>query len=145
MSTAIHEPQTTTCVGRSELTEDDVRTQVWGLLGALYPRGDLVERRGEHRYPYPYLLHLTPVADDGSVVQSEAVSVVGKYLSEKGIGFYHPQPLPHRKMIATLEGAGGAPLAFMIDVTWCRFTKQGWYESGGRFLDVVPSTMPLVE
>ena len=41
-------------------------------------------------------------------------------------------------MIALLETAGGARLAFLIDLTWCRFKRQGWYESGGRFLQVAP-------
>jgi len=117
---------------------DDVGTQIWGLLGALYPRGNLVERRGEQRYPYPFLIHLLPVSADGISPQAEAVVVVGKHLSERGLGFYHPKPLAHRRMIALLESAGGDRLALLIDLSWCRFTKQGWYESGGRFLRSVP-------
>ncbi len=117
--------------------EDDVRTQVWNLLGALYPRGNLVERRGEQRYPYPFLIHLTPVAADGISPEGERVVVVGKHLSERGLGFYHPKPLPHRHMIAFLQASGGTRLAFLIDLNWCRFTRQGWYESGGRFLRTV--------
>jgi hypothetical protein len=42
-------------------------------------------------------------------------------------------------MIVALETAGGDRLRLLIDVTWCRFTEQGWYESGGRFLQTVPS------
>lgn len=117
--------------------EDDVRTQVWNLLGALYPRGNLVERRGEQRYPYPFLIHLTPVAADGVSPEGEPVVVVGKHLSERGLGFYHPKPLPYRYMIASLEANGGERTAFLIDLSWCRFTRQGWYESGGRFLRTV--------
>ena len=58
---------------------------------------------------------------------------------QRGLGFYHPQPLPHRRMIASLESGNGHWLGFLIDVTWCRFTKHGWYESGGRFLEAVLS------
>lgn len=123
--------------------EDDVRMRVWSLLGAIYPRGNQVERRGEQRYPYPFLVRLTPVAGDGVTPQGEGVVVVGKHLSERGLGLYHPQPLAHRRMIATLETAPGRPVALLIDLTWCRFTRQGWYESGGRFLRSVPP--PAVE
>ena len=42
-------------------------------------------------------------------------------------------------MIVSLRTGTGAWLGFLIDLTWCRFTKQGWYESGGRFLQSVLS------
>lgn len=124
-----------------EASDDSVRMQVWSILGNLYPRGNLVERRRERRYPYPYLVHLTPVGPDGLTPHGESMVVVGKHLSDQGLGFYHPKPISHRRMIATLEVAGGRALAFLVDLTWCRFTKQGWYESGGRFLQAVPSPL----
>ena len=120
---------------------DDVRTQVWALLTALYPRHELVERRRENRYPFPYLVHLTPVGKDGVSPEGETLVVVGKHLSQRGLGFYHPQPLPHRRMIASLEDTHGNWLGFLIDLSWCRFTKQGWYERGGRFLRSVASPL----
>ncbi|HUT93031.1 MAG TPA: hypothetical protein VMY37_26440 [Thermoguttaceae bacterium] len=106
------------------------------VLAALCPQGNGTERRSGRRHPYPYLVQLTPVGDDGITAVGETVVVVGKHLSEHGMGFYHPAPLPHRRMIALLETAG-VRLALLIDVTWCRFLKQGWYESGGRFLQTV--------
>jgi hypothetical protein len=117
---------------------DDVRLQVWGLLSTLYPKQEFMERRHETRYPFPYLVHITPVAADGITVQGETMVVVGKHLSEQGLGFYHPKPLPYRRVIASLED-NGHWLGFLIDLKWCRFTRQGWYESGGRILESVPS------
>ena len=67
--------------------------------------------------------------------------VVGRHLSEHGLTFYHPKPLSFRRVIATLETANGARLAFLLDLSWCRFTRHGWYESGGRFLDTVASPL----
>jgi hypothetical protein len=121
--------------------DDEVRTQVWGLLATLYPRNDLPERRRDNRYPFPYLVHLTPVAADGHSPAGDSVVVVGKHLSERGLGFYHQKPLPYRRMIASLEASKGRWVAFLIDLSWCRFTKDGWYESGGRFLRAVLSPM----
>jgi len=123
----------------------DVRTQVWGLLTTLYPQNELIERRRENRYPFPYLVHLMPVGKDGVSPEGEALVVVGKHLSQRGLGFYHPQPLPHRRMIASLEDSSGRWLAFLIDLNWCRFTKEGWYESGGRFLQSVLSPVDASE
>ncbi|MCR4411475.1 MAG: hypothetical protein NUV77_03505 [Thermoguttaceae bacterium] len=120
------------------MPEEDVRTQVWNLLGAMYPVGDLVERRKDRRYPYPYLVYLTPVGSDGVTPEGDPIVVVGKHLSERGFGFYHPKPLPYRRMIASLEATSGVRVAFLMDLNWCRFTRQGWYESGGRFLQSVP-------
>jgi hypothetical protein len=115
-------------------TDDEIRTQVWGLLTTVYPHNDLVERRRDNRYPFPCLIHLTPVDSDGNATDDETIVVVGKHLSERGIGFYHQFPLQHRRMIASVECKKGHWLGFMIDINWCRFTKGGWYESGGRFL-----------
>ena len=114
------------------------------MLTALCPQENRIERRSGLRYPYPYLVQLTPVGADGTTVAGESVVVVGKHLSEQGLGFYHPGPLPYRRMIALLETAG-ARLALLIDVTWCRFLKQGWYESGGRFLQTVQVPVGLSE
>ena len=121
--------------------DDEIRTQVWGLLTTLYPRNDLVERRRDNRYPFPYLVHMTPVGADGITPEGDSVVVVGKHLSEHGFGFYHQAPLPHRRMIASLESRRGQWLAFLIDLSWCRFTKGGWYESGGKFLQTTLSPM----
>ena len=60
---------------------DEVRTQVWGLLSTLYPQHDLTERRHENRYPFPYLVQLTPVAEDGITPRGESVVVVGNTYS----------------------------------------------------------------
>ena len=121
--------------------DDEVKVQVLSLLTVLYPRNDLIERRRDARYPFPCLVHLTPVADDGFTPLDETVVVVGRHLSEHGLGFYHQIPLPHRRMIASLEVGKGRWFGFLIDLSWCRFTKDGWYESGGRFLQAVNSPM----
>ncbi|MDY0170563.1 MAG: hypothetical protein RBS80_28745 [Thermoguttaceae bacterium] len=135
------EPQLDLLPEPNAAPSDDVRTQVWALLTTLYPKHEMVERRRDTRYPFPYLIHLTPVGEDGVTPEGETIVVVGKHLSERGLGFFHPKPLPHRRMIASLQAVGGQWMGFLIDLTWCRFTKKGWYESGGRFLDPVLSPM----
>jgi hypothetical protein len=142
MSTLIYPPQECGCPETEAFGEDDVRNQVWELLRALYPHGDLIERRSEQRYPYPCLVQLTPVAADGVTAVGESLVVVGKHLSEHGLGFYHPRPIAYRRVIASLETTSGQRLAFLIDLSWCRFTRQGWYESGGRFLRAVLPRVP---
>jgi hypothetical protein len=114
---------------------DDPRAQVWALLAGMHPAG--VERRRDQRYPFPRLFVLTPVDPDTLRRVGATVTAAGKHLSESGVSFFHPEPLPYRWVIATVETSDGHPTSFLVDLDWCRFTRQGWYESGGRFLRAV--------
>lgn len=145
MSCVSVDPQVEFDVEPLPTEEGGMRAQVKGLLAAMDPRGLEAERRGNRRYPYPYLVYLTPVTKDGQSPIGESVVVVGKHLSEHGLGFYHPRPLPFRHVIATLETAVGARVGFLMDLTWCRFTREGWYESGGRFLGLARSPITVEE
>ena len=140
MTTAIGVTQGETMVKTGRAVDEEIRAQVLGLMATLFPAHHVLERRCEQRYPFPHLVHLTPVGEDGLTPQGESIVVVGKHLSERGLGFYHPRPLPYRRMVASIE-ANGHWIAFLIDLNWCRFTRQGWYESGGRFLQSVLSPL----
>ena len=96
------------------------------------------ERRSEHRYHFPRLLLVTPVAVDGETALASPHCAVGKHLSERGLGFYHPEPLPYRLVVVSVELDPEKWLGFLVDVRHCRFTTYGWYESGGQLLRAVP-------
>jgi hypothetical protein len=113
--------------------EDPVRWQVRELLAGMYPPGAF-ERRREQRYPLPKLIQLRPISADGATPLETAVIVSGKHISETGLSFFHPEPLPYRLVAAKLEKLDGTQCEFVIDVGWCRFTQLGWYESGGKFV-----------
>jgi hypothetical protein len=138
MSSAIGFPPLETPLVPCPPSEDVVRRQVWGVLTTIYPQGRLAERRMDPRYPYPHLFYLTPVDSEGTP-SGDHVVVIGKTLSERGLGFYYQQPIPNRRMIASLETSDECWTGFLIDITWCRFTRFGWYESGGRFISAVAS------
>ena len=118
-------------------SEDSVKQQVRQLMGQLFPAGLGVERRNSGRYPFPFLVRLTPVDERTLQPIAEAFVVVGKDLSERGLGFFHPHPLPYRRAIVTIEDSSRRSVSLLIDLNWCRFTRHGWYDSGGRFLQVV--------
>ncbi len=122
--------------------DESVRRQVWGVLWGLYPRGGTTERRNVQRVPYPQLLYLTPAGDD-LLPDGDPIAVIGKHLSEQGLGFYHVEPLPFRRMIASLQLSRSEWAGFLIDIKWTCFTRFGWYDSGGQFLRTVPS--PIAE
>ena len=139
MSAGVCFPHVNTVLEPNPQSDDIIRQQVWGVLVGIYPQGRVVERRLDQRFPYPQLLYLTPVAPDGISPMGESVAVVGKTLSERGLGFYYQQPINHRLMIASLETSEQRWAGFLIDITWCRFTRYGWYDSGGRFIQAVTS------
>jgi len=123
----------------TNVNDPRVRNRVVTLLSATYPGDRLHDRRSEPRYPYPNLVHLSPLAGEDGTQSKASIVVVGKHLSVKGLGFFHRDPLAHRLMIASLEAGSDHWLGLLIDIFWCRFTRHGWYESGGRFLRAIDS------
>jgi hypothetical protein len=137
MPAAMTEPILMPVSVASEPSEGSMKAQLWGLLSAMYPDGGLPERRRQERFPYPRLVYLNPVAADGQTPLGNGLVVAGKHISERGLGFYHPTPLPYRWVVASLEKGPDEWLSLLLDVSWCRFSRRGWYESGGRFLRAV--------
>jgi len=128
-------------VGLGTPSDDDVRQSVHLLLGGNHVARRSVERRADQRYPFPHLIHLTPVDAQGNALPEQTVVVVGRHLAERGLDFFHAEPLPYRKMIASVEAAPGKWIGLLMDLTWCRFIRNGWYDGGGRFVRVVDSPM----
>jgi hypothetical protein len=137
MPVTLTEPIAMPAASTGESNENSMRAQLWSLLAGMYPDGGLPERRRQERFPYPRLVHLNPVAADGQTPLGGGLVVAGKHLSERGLGFYHPTPLPYRWVVASLEKGPDEWLSLLLDVSWCRFSRRGWYESGGRFLRTV--------
>lgn len=102
------------------------------------------ERRREKRYPYPYPIWLTPVDGDLLTPTGDAFAVLGKHLSLGGLDFYHGEPIPDRWVIATFDCNGERSVSLLMELTWCRFRRFGWYENGGRFTESLPFEPPGV-
>ncbi|MEM1303449.1 MAG: hypothetical protein AAGG46_01045 [Planctomycetota bacterium] len=97
------------------------------------PEGD-ADRRTSSRQAIPLLIRLTPLDGRDGPPSGPAVTVVGKDLSARGVGIYHERRLPHRYCEMQIEGDPFGALVLRVELTWCRFTRLGWYESGGRVL-----------
>lgn len=112
--------------------------QIQALVARLHP-AVTVERRQDDRAATPVLFRLTPLNADHQPIASEAITVVGKNISRRGLSFYHERPLLYRRALISLEHPQSGWFAAEIDLNWCRFTKPGWYESGGRLVRSVAS------
>lgn len=126
---------------RRDDNEQIIRTSVHKVLASLHPALHQAERRREKRHPFPYPVYLTPVGRNGVSQAGETIVVLGKHLSELGFDFYHRDPLPHRRAIVSFEAGRGKWVGVLIDLSWCRFGRHGWYDNGGHFLAVVPSPL----
>lgn len=97
------------------------------------------ERRRERRFPYPHPVYLTPLTESGPLVE-ETLQATGKHLSAHGLDFYHREPLPYRRVIASLE-VNGRWVGLVLDLKWCRFNAHGLYENGGRLVSLIDSPL----
>lgn len=125
--------------GRGLVPGAEVANAVRSLLASSFSADRMTERRRDHRYPFPHLVLLTPVLPEGATDDATSIVAVGRALSISGLGFFHPTPLPYRRVIASIEQTTGQWVGFLMDLNWCRFNRLGWYESGGRFVQVVDS------
>ena len=128
-------------VPRERFGDRPLRDEVQRILAGAQSSLRALERRREKRFPYPYPVYFTPVAKDGITPLGETLVVLGKHLSEHGFDFYHREPLPYRRAIISFETPPGRWIGVLLDLTWCRFGRHGWYDNGGRFLGLVPSPM----
>ncbi len=131
-------------IGRTALPcktiDDEIRRQVQLILWNTQPEKRVPERRREKRHPFPYPIQLIPLDSDGRPLHNDMLVVIGRHLSEHGLDFFNPEPVPFRKVIASFS-CGTGRVAFLLDLSWCRFTQHGWYENGGRFLHTLPSPL----
>jgi hypothetical protein len=119
--------------------EDPIAARIEHVLAAAYPVRRGAERRRDTRFPYPHPVYLTPCDADREA--DETIVVIGRHLSLHGIDFYHRQPLPYRRVIASLDAGEHGWLGLLLELSWCRFNRHGWYDNGGRFLGVVESPL----
>jgi hypothetical protein len=117
----------------AKLDERALARQVKELVARLLPEVT-VERRHDERVAAPLLFRLTPLDSDREPLPDDAIMVVGKNISRRGLSFFHEHPLTYRRAIVSLEHPDFGRFAAEIDVNWCRFTRPGWYESGGRLV-----------
>ena len=121
-------------VDKSDAAVTDYVSRILQLTRA--PRR-LVERRGSERTPFPHLIELTPIGDNDLVTIADPITVVGKHLAYRGLDFFHTEVLSFKRAIVTFDHSLGFEEHFVLNLSWCRFRRPGWYDSGGRFTHIV--------
>lgn len=145
------------CLGRTKHTGSDTRTGLnapgdlrqqrrqelqscitW-LLQSNSTSGQLsVEKRAHRRLPFRRPITITPVSNaTGRPDQFKSFPAFGIDISSTGICFLARQLVPVRKAVLSLEGPGEKTVALLFEPRWVRFTRGGWYQTGGRLLEVM--------
>jgi hypothetical protein len=113
--------------------ENEIHAQTAALIQHLMRGSRAIEQRTVGRYAFPKLVRLVPIGKAGDLLDDEAVVAVGKNVSFDGMCVFHQQPLPYRHVLACIDMDADTSFQIPLDLHWCRFTRLGWYESGGRF------------
>ncbi len=96
------------------------------------------ERRASIRHPYPFLVRAIPADRHGNRLAEAPLTVIGKHVSFEGFGFFHTTPIAHRHVVVEFAtGPQSPPIRLLMNLIWCRFLREGWYDSGGKFVQVV--------
>jgi hypothetical protein len=68
----------------------------------------------------------------------KSFSAFGIDISTSGICFLARQLVPARKAVLSAEGPNGELATLLFEPRWVRFTRGGWYQTGGRLVEVLP-------
>lgn len=101
----------------------------------------LAEQRRWQRVPYDRPAILTLLDDRPLLPHGVHKVVSGRDISPSGFSFTHLDPLACRRAIVTFAFEPEETEAIELRLTWCRFTRAGIYQSGGKFIN--PAQSPL--
>ncbi|MCA9070048.1 MAG: hypothetical protein KDA84_14045 [Planctomycetaceae bacterium] len=114
------------------------------VVASWHASNSFAEQRSWHRTAYDRPAVLTPLHDRTGEPLDVHKIISGRDISPSGFSFTHLEPLACRRAIITFayEHENETQAAILLRLSWCRFTRAGVYQSGGKFLDVVPSPLP---
>ena len=91
---------------------------------------DQMDRRGAARYPFFRAARLLPGSGDLG-----DYTAFTRELATSGIGLLHSVKLEPGPMVVVLHTQDGARVRLPTEIQWCRPCGDGWYVSGGTFLE----------
>src|SRR4051812_16800839 len=65
------------------------------------------------------------------------LSAFARDISPLGIGLVHIMPVKEGEVVVKLQLPSGGTVKVRTEIVWCRDYGDGWYASGGRFVDVL--------
>ena len=97
------------------------------------------EKRTHRRYAFRRPLTITPVnVVSGRPDRTKSFAAFGFDISSAGISFLARQLVPAQRAVVSCDGPGDRPVNLLFEPRWVRFTRGGWYQTGGRLIEVLP-------
>jgi hypothetical protein len=93
-----------------------------------------LQSRRWHRAKFDRPLTVTPLDDLLEVPAGAPLAVIGHDISLAGLSFIHVQPLAARKVAVAFQLDDGTIASVLTILKWCRFRRDGIYQSGGQFV-----------
>ena len=117
----------------------EVECLLGGVVASWHSSLGSLHSRRWHRVAYDKPLLITPLDDLTERPSQDAFLVQARDLSLSGLSFCHPRPLASRKVIVQFRGEDpSATEGILAILRWCRFRRDGSYQSGGQFVRAVP-------
>ena len=141
-----------TCNDRCLSTADDplmaalhsvqeLQSLVGEVVASWHTSGPLLQQRYRHRVPLRRQLIIIPLDEQLETPCGSPLRVEGRDISLAGISFAHSLPLPHRKVALMLPHLHETAPSIVTQLTWCRFSRDGRYQSGGGFLGTLRASI----
>jgi hypothetical protein len=116
-----------------------------GVVASWHSANASLQSRRWHRAKFDWPLSVLPLDDRREIPVGPPLAVVGHDISLAGISFIHDRPLAPRKVAVTFQFEDGTSESILTLLKWCRFRRDGVYQSGGQFVRRVTTdewTMP---
>ncbi len=122
----------------------EVEHLVKTLVASWHLSTQLLNTRRWHRIRFESPVAITPIDEQTGEPTHETMLAVGKNISLGGLCFGHRFPLPHRNIaVSFLADDGQSIESVTMRLTWCRFTREGTYQSGGQFQSMISSSIDV--
>ncbi len=119
--------------------ETDLEQAIYRILeanGFAVPRR---ERRASRRYPLHQPVTVTPIdSSSGRARNDQAFDGFVLDISAGGFGLLVPRLLTTEQAVLSFWNHGRAWCHMLFQPCWTKFSGQGYYQIGGRFLGVLP-------
>jgi hypothetical protein len=100
----------------------------------------LLQQRAHHRVRYAKPVLVTPLDDRSGEPLASPLEASGHDISLTGMSFMHEEPLACRLVAVRFPASEVSIDAVLTRLNWCRFTRDGLYQSGGLFVRAVRLT-----
>lgn len=112
-----------------------------GVVASWHSSLASLQSRRWHRAKYDKPLRVTPLDNQTELPAGIPLAVVGHDISLAGLSFIHNQPLAARKVAIAFQFDGTTCESVLTLLKWCRFRRDGLYQSGGQFVRTLAATL----